>query len=257
MDHQPLSELIKLSHQIPGSTLDRMIRLTEFEEALGGYVRALRREFSSSNAVIQIANVLERQASLSPKEAGLILRTVQLSRQVHEGSDVSLVWSGPTLKNIPMRRTGQVILELLDEAEETLFISSFAVYKITEIMQHLAAAVDRGVAVSMLLETPQSSHYKIKHDPAALFPEELREKITFLIWPYKNRVTGEDDITGSLHAKFILQDQSRLFVSSANLTESAMDRNIELGVLIEDEKVVQRFDEQLKQLISNDLIVKV
>jgi phosphatidylserine/phosphatidylglycerophosphate/cardiolipin synthase-like enzyme len=257
MDQQILSELIKLSHQIPDSTLDGMIRLIEKEENNSGYVRVLRREFSSSNAVIQIANTLELGENLSPKEVALIFRTVQLSRQEQEGSEVSLVWSGPTAKNIPMRRTGQVILELLDEAEETLFISSFAVYKIPEIMQHLAAAVDRGIRVSMLLETPQSSHYKIKHDPAALFPERLREKITFLIWPYKNRATGEDGITGSLHAKFIVQDCVRLFVSSANLTESAMDRNIELGVLIEDKKVIHRFDEQLKQLIRDDVIVKV
>ena len=257
MDDKLLSELVKLSSQLPAAALSQLVQLLEASETCSGFETALRWEFGENRLVHQFLNILKEDEHLSLKDAALALRTAQLSRQEWEETHLSLVWSGPKALNIPMRRTGQVILELIDEAEAALFISSFAVYKIPKILERLEAAVRRGVAVSMLLETPQSSHYKIKQDPLELFSEMLREKITFLIWPYKNRVTNEDGTTGSLHAKFILQDLSKLFVSSANLTESAMDLNIELGVLIEDTKIIRSFDDQLQRLMMNDVITKV
>jgi len=39
---------------------------------------------------------------------------------------------------------------------------------------------------------------------------------------------------GVLHAKAVLADDEAVFITSANLTEAALDRNIELGVLIRD-----------------------
>ena len=39
---------------------------------------------------------------------------------------------------------------------------------------------------------------------------------------------------GVLHAKAVVADDEAVFVTSANLTEAALDRNIELGVLIRD-----------------------
>ena len=38
--------------------------------------------------------------------------------------------------------------------------------------------------------------------------------------------------TGVLHAKAVVVDHEAVFITSANLTAAALDRNIELGVLI-------------------------
>lgn len=40
--------------------------------------------------------------------------------------------------------------------------------------------------------------------------------------------------TGVLHAKAVVADDESVFVTSANLTEAALDRNIELGLLVRD-----------------------
>jgi len=40
--------------------------------------------------------------------------------------------------------------------------------------------------------------------------------------------------TGVLHAKAVAADDEAVFVTSANLTEAALERNIELGLLIRD-----------------------
>jgi phosphatidylserine/phosphatidylglycerophosphate/cardiolipin synthase-like enzyme len=60
---------------------------------------------------------------------------------------------------------------------------------------------------------PGSSHPRVFYDPRAL------------------DVEGPG---GVLHAKAIVADDEVVFVTSANLTEAALDRNIELGVLIRD-----------------------
>ncbi len=60
---------------------------------------------------------------------------------------------------------------------------------------------------------PGSSHPSVFYDPRALDPQ------------------GPG---GVLHAKAIVADDEAVFVTSANLTEAALDRNIELGILVRD-----------------------
>ena len=46
------------------------------------------------------------------------------------------------------------------------------------------------------------------------------------------RSRDERGLVGSLHAKGALADDAILFVSSTNLTEAALDANMEMGVLL-------------------------
>lgn len=156
-----------------------------------------------------------------------------------------------------MRKTAQVIIEMIDEAKESLYLSSFTFYKVREIIDHLKLAQERNVVITLLLETPQSSHYKVKSDPIKHLEDDLREKACLSIWPNKNRLVEGYQQTGSLHAKFVLQDRSKLFVSSANLTQSAMDRNMELRVIIEDVMAIDKFHNHLDHLISENIITRI
>ena len=45
---------------------------------------------------------------------------------------------------------------------------------------------------------------------------------------------------GSLHAKCIVVDGAHVFVSSANFTEAAQERNIEVGLLIQSRALAER-----------------
>ena len=45
---------------------------------------------------------------------------------------------------------------------------------------------------------------------------------------------------GSLHAKCIVVDGEHVFVSSANFTEAAQERNIEVGLLVQSRAVADR-----------------
>ena len=57
-----------------------------------------------------------------------------------------------------------------------------------------------------------------------------------------------------LHAKCIVVDGIRAFVTSANLTEAAQKRNIEAGLLITDAVVAQALRMQFESLVESGLL---
>ena len=56
------------------------------------------------------------------------------------------------------------------------------------------------------------------------------------------------------HSKCIVADLERVFITSSNYTESGQLRNIELGVLIRDEKFAARVEGQFRSLIAKGLL---
>jgi phosphatidylserine/phosphatidylglycerophosphate/cardiolipin synthase-like enzyme len=55
---------------------------------------------------------------------------------------------------------------------------------------------------------------------------------------------------GVLHAKAVVADDEAVFVTSANLTEAALDRNIELGILLRDRSLALSIASFFKVLIE-------
>ena len=54
---------------------------------------------------------------------------------------------------------------------------------------------------------------------------------------------------GSLHAKFAISDNRKIFISSANLTNYAMTLNMEMGVLIHSSDFALEVSEHINKLI--------
>jgi cardiolipin synthase len=59
---------------------------------------------------------------------------------------------------------------------------------------------------------------------------------------------------GVLHAKAVVADDEAVFITSANLTEAALDRNVELGVLIRDRAFALAIGGYFRSLIERDLL---
>ena len=79
------------------------------------------------------------------------------------------------------------------------------------------------------------------------------------VWPwdpvpqiyYDPRSLGAEGVEPSfLHAKCVVVDDARAFVTSANLTEAAHGRNIEAGVLLEDPVFARSLRKQFESLID-------
>ena len=58
-----------------------------------------------------------------------------------------------------------------------------------------------------------------------------------------------------LHAKAVVQDSEQVFVTSANFTPKALERNIEAGLLVRDRALAQALASHFQRLIDSGLVV--
>jgi phosphatidylserine/phosphatidylglycerophosphate/cardiolipin synthase-like enzyme len=72
---------------------------------------------------------------------------------------------------------------------------------------------------------------------------------------YDPRALELDGPSGVLHAKAIVIDDEVALVTSANLTEAALDRNIELGLLVRDRALALSVSTHFRTLIDRGLLL--
>ncbi len=194
----------------------------------------------------------------APQSVALSLITTVRAIEVEKRREIlSLVWTGPESENIPLRRTEQVLLQLICEAKEQLLLVSFAIYKAEEIMQALEDAIRRGVKIILIIETPLASNDKISFDPLQHFSKLLRENVDIYAWPLENRLLSEDGKHGSLHAKVAVADSHTAFITSANLTDYAMNLNMEMGTLIKGGDIPYITEKHFVELLNQGIIVLI
>jgi phosphatidylserine/phosphatidylglycerophosphate/cardiolipin synthase-like enzyme len=194
----------------------------------------------------------------TPQSVALsLLAIAQAVNKERQSDTVSLVWTGPDSDHIPLRRTEQVLLQLIRAAKEHLLIVSFAVYKAKIVLSALEEAIYRGVQTVIVLESPDASAGKIGFDPLQSFEKEILEQAQFYLWPHDKRPLSPDGKHGSLHAKVAVADENTLFITSANLTNYAMNLNMELGVLIRGGELPKQVEGHFEGMIMKNVISKV
>lgn len=71
---------------------------------------------------------------------------------------------------------------------------------------------------------------------------------------YDPRALELEGPAGVLHAKALVVDNESVFVTSANLTEGALDRNIEVGLLVRDRALAASVSSHFRRLIDAELL---
>lgn len=174
--------------------------------------------------------------------------------QAQTDLSLEIVWTGPDGSGIPVRRTEQVLLQLIREAQHTLTIVSFAVYKVPEITQALIAAMNRGVCVKIIAETPEETHEPVPFGVAAGLGAEVAQRAQVYVWDRAKRPKDEHGRCGSLHMKCAIGDQQHLFITSANLTGYALSLNMEMGVLVHSQELTATVSEHLEKMIQQQVL---
>ena len=72
---------------------------------------------------------------------------------------------------------------------------------------------------------------------------------------YDPRSLKMDGPAGVLHAKAVVCDGETVFVTSANLTDAALNRNIELGILVRDRAMASSVSSHYQGLIDTKLLI--
>jgi phosphatidylserine/phosphatidylglycerophosphate/cardiolipin synthase-like enzyme len=137
------------------------------------------------------------------------------------------VWSGPGSYHVPVRATAAVLADIVREARHELLLMTYSAKPHQPLTEALRVAVGRGVAVSVVVETLQGAG-------SALSGDEPYQAFTGIVgmelwhWPVPRRA----EPGAKMHAKLAVADRRILLVTSANLTQSGVAKNIEAGLLI-------------------------
>jgi len=139
-------------------------------------------------------------------------------------------------------------------ARRRLIVVSFAVYKVPEVADALVACASRGCDVAVVLESAEESGGKVTFEMSEALGSKVEEVATFYTWPNELRPETGGGRRASLHAKCAVADGERLLVSSANLTEYAFTKNMELGLLVQAGDVPLRVQMHLDALIEANIL---
>ena len=107
----------------------------------------------SPSLIEGLAKALKVTPKTSSSELSALFRVSSLTASLAAGaSSVELVWTGPATGMVPIRHTAQVLIGLIEDARDRLFLVSFVAYHVGGVMDALRRATERGVQVRVLLE---------------------------------------------------------------------------------------------------------
>jgi phosphatidylserine/phosphatidylglycerophosphate/cardiolipin synthase-like enzyme len=172
-----------------------------------------------------------------------------------------LVWTGPQVPGLHARDTRRVYEELLGSAERSLWVSTYAFFDGPRAFETLARRMDQAanLRVTLLLNVQRK-----RGDTTAAehLVRRFADRFWKTDWPgtarprvfYDPRALDLEAPGGVLHAKAVVADDEAVFVTSANLTDAALERNIEMGLLLRDRALAGSIVAHLRGLIDGGLL---
>lgn len=202
-----------------------------------------------------------------PKHIAYTLRLLAAERENSQTirDRVDLVWTGDEVVGHSSRDTLVVVRELFSTAKKSILISSFAIdkgEKARRLFGLLAQRLDANpdLQVQMFLNVQRPHHSQVAE---SILLREFADSFRQDIWSgkrlpevfyYPRSLSLNAQSKASLHAKCLVVDEERVFITSANFTEAAHERNIEAGVLLADPIAAQAMRSQFETLVTKKIL---
>lgn len=232
--------------------------LRELREAIAsGLLRApVDRASLVGFGVRHAIEVIERALAGHKSAACVAILEVALAEREDRRPPPELVWTGPEAPAGTARDTAVVLRSLFEGARESVLLAGYSFDHARDVLAPLhGAMVAHGVSARFFVNIPQIERYEaVEAHLARCFSGFLAEN-----WPfgeprprlyYDKRALTPGPPWCSLHAKCVVVDGAKAFVSSANFTQRGQERNIEVGVLIEDPSFASYLGGQWLSLIE-------
>ncbi|MEQ1885179.1 MAG: DISARM system phospholipase D-like protein DrmC [Bryobacteraceae bacterium] len=171
---------------------------------------------------------------------------------------LQLVWTGPEVPGAVSRDTGVVVRELFNCARRSVLLSTFTIRHGEEVFATLAESFQQNPSLQIRLVVNVSRNGDYSSSEQQLL-SRFADEFWTEHWPWSQRplvyfdprgLSLDKNVIASLHAKCIIVDDEIAFVTSANFTEWAQERNVEAGVLIRDENFARTLRNQFDALIA-------
>jgi phosphatidylserine/phosphatidylglycerophosphate/cardiolipin synthase-like enzyme len=190
-----------------------------------------------------------------------VLRADRANRPAFEDI-LELVTTGPEIHGVANRDTSVVVRDLFANAMQSVLVAGFAVYQGHKVFQALA---DRMVTVPGLKVRLFLDIQRPHGDTSA--PSEIIRRFASQFqmtqWPSERPLPAvffdprsldtSSHKRACLHAKSVVVDSRSVFISSANFTEAAQQRNIEIGILAKSESLAHRLTEFFDKGLSEGI----
>ena len=196
---------------------------------------------------------------VSPVAGAAWLKSLRLAEA--RTSPPDFVWTGPEVAGLHARDTRRVYEELLGTAKRSVWVSTYAFFDGPQAFRTLATRMDviPGLEVTLLLNIDRR---RMDTTAAESLVRRFADEFWHKEWPgavrpkvyYDPRSVEMNGPGGVLHAKAVVADEESVFVTSANLTAAAWDRNIELGLLVRDRALAETMVIHFRTLIEKDLL---
>lgn len=232
------------------NSINRIASVSDFAKAKNGFG-----QIANNSLIVALENEWQNNPDVTPLELAAALRGASGTAAIMEKREaVEMVWTGPFTGLVASRHTEQVLLEVINSARWRLFIVSFVAYSIDSVRRSLQDAVRRNVKISILLESTKAHGGKIDFDSIKLFKETI-PSATIFTWNSESKAIGQ--VHGAVHAKCALADGELAFITSANLTNAALENNMELGVLVRGGNLPEQLENHLNALATTGIIEKI
>jgi phosphatidylserine/phosphatidylglycerophosphate/cardiolipin synthase-like enzyme len=147
------------------------------------------------------------------------------------------------------RDTKAVVHTLIEECRSDILLVGYAIHHGRDLFQRLGEklAADPSLRVRFFLNvhrTPGNASTL-----AAQLVQKFATEFATWHWPWRPRpevwydprsLQLDPKARAVLHAKCLIVDAAIALVTSANFTEAAQERNIEVGIIIRDQSFIQR-----------------
>jgi len=203
-------------------------------DALAYEIRLLRRPtrilqvagLAAPRSVDQLCELwIETEAMDASSLADAIQCAARAVKTTTSYEKVELLWTGPDSGEL--RRNLHGLLEVIRSARNNLWVVSYLVgVGADEVLRSMQERAVAGVHVRVLLDHRLDRYEQSLSRMAAEAPD-----CDLMIWPDEHREIRPGSYA-NLHAKCAIADGRQAFVSSANLTGWAMDKNLEVGYLV-------------------------
>ena len=198
---------------------------------------------------------------LAPDQLATALDFVVRDREQRraDAETIELVTSGPEGPGIANRDTSVVLRGLFAQAESSVLVAGYAVYQGQRVFQALADRMQQvpALRVRMFLDIQRAYG---DTTVASLLVRRFAERFRTEQWPpdrplpavyYDPRSLDTDmERRACLHAKCVVVDRQHAYVSSANFTEAAQERNIEVGLLVRSRRLAEQLTNHFESLLA-------
>ena len=245
--------------------------LIALSDSLGGRLRppyssvTIKRMVTSSFAD-SLADKLQSldAAGFSPEQIQLLLRSIVAERENQPELEdlVDLVTTGPEASGTSNRDTAVVVRNLFSKAAESVLVVGYAVYQGQKVFAELADQMSQNPELRVQM------HLDIRRDKDTSMDSEIVKRFLNRFktqqWPTDCRLPeiyfdprsldADPSKRASLHAKCIVVDGKEVFISSANFTERAQYRNVEVGLRITSTQLAAQLSGHFENLVAQKLL---